>query len=641
MKKIIIIVLFLSSSTVISQYHKSYDWEVNPKIHSLTNQESEEPSIGILKRKIVEYLQSKVTNKISIFETTHTITHVNDEVGIQRHNQVYIPMRRGARLKGIKARTIDSDGKIINLNEDNIKQIENVEAYGDFQIFAIEGAKIGSEIEVLYTLEKEYSPFGTESMQNSYPIKRSEIVFITNNLSGFIKTYNTDKEFESTYLGNMLVEELVLTNVYPVTEEEYSATDANKIYVAYQCFGNKEISQDILWTNIVGNIAKDLFPVQIQKIVIDEIREHLMKKDEKLSDFEKVARLDNYIKSNFSIVENKNSKLEEIDYILQNRTSSDFGILKVYANFLGALAVDYEIVITANRYSHRFDPEFYSPSAIREFLIYIPEIKQYISPNRIDYRLSEAPTNILGNNGLFVNKDYEYHFRKITQYDPNYSHILRVMDISFSTDFDKATIDEYQEYYGHWGVQNRAYMTLATGEAKAQFEDYLTGSGIDGKNVTKMDLENTDMNQTEYNLPYIVKSTVESSSIIEDAGGSYIFQIGKIIGIQSELYQEKKRENPIEMQYPNQYNYTITVDIPKGYTLDGMESLVINKELVVDGIKLCYWDSNYEIKGNKLIITIEESYKVNEYPIEHYEAFRQVINAASDFNKAAILFTEE
>ena len=95
------------------------------------------------------------------------------------------------------------------------------------------------------------------------------------------------------------------------------------------------------------------------------------------------------------------------------------------------------------------------------------------------------------------------------------------------------------------------------------------------------------------------------------------------------------------MQYPNQYNYTITVEIPEGYSLDGLESLVIQKELIVAGEKVCYWNSDYEIKGSQLIITIEESYRLNEYPIEQYDAFRNVINAASDFNKAAILFMEE
>jgi len=271
----------------------------------------------------------------------------------------------------------------------------------------------------------------------------------------------------------------------------------------------------------------------------------------------------------------------------------------------------------------------------------LPKIKQYISPNRIDYRLSEAPTNILGNNGIFINDSLEYHFSKITQSDPDYSRIKRVMDISFINDFEKAKVDEYQEYFGHWAVQNRAYMALTSGEAKAQIEDYLTGTGIEDKKVVSIEIENPEMNQLEYNKPYIVNSSIESSSLIEDAGGSYIFQVGKIIGTQSELYQEKMRENPIEMQYPNQYNYTITINIPEGYSLDGQESLVIDKKLEIDGIKLCYWNSNYEINGNQLIISIEESYRVNEYPINSYEAFRDVINAASDFNKAAILFTED
>ena len=146
------------------------------------------------------------------------------------------------------------------------------------------------------------------------------------------------------------------------------------------------------------------------------------------------------------------------------------------------------------------------------------------------------------------------------------------------------------------------------------------------------------MNQTKYNLPYTVKSTIESSALLEEAGESFLFQVGQVIGTQSELYQERERIYPIEMQYPNEYNYTITVDIPNGYTLEGLESLIINKKLEIDGGILCQWDSNYEIKKNKLVISIVEYYRTNDYPIEHYEGFREVINAASDFNKAAVLF---
>ena len=55
-------------------------------------------------------------------------------------------------------------------------------------------------------------------------------------------------------------------------------------------------------------------------------------------------------------------------------------------------------------------------------------------------------------------------------------------------------------------------------------------------------------------------------------------------------------------------------------------------EFYVNGILIM------KFKKDKLVISIVEYYRTNDYPIEHYEGFREVINAASDFNKAAVLF---
>ena len=129
--------------------------------------------------------------------------------------------------------------------------------------------------------------------------------------------------------------------------------------------------------------------------------------------------------------------------------------------------------------------------------------------------------------------------------------------------------------------------------------------------------------------------------MLEEAGDSYIFEVGKVIGTQSELYQEKERVNPIEMQYPNRYNYEIRVHIPEGYTAEGLESLRIHEELKQDGNLLCSFHSDYELRDKLIVITIEEIYAVNKFPKERYEDFRKVINAASDFNKASVLFTAQ
>ncbi|QHI35838.1 hypothetical protein IMCC3317_11860 [Kordia antarctica] len=641
MRSFIVILLCLCSTQVFSQYYKEYDWEKNPKLHKLSDTEANESSIAIVEKYMVEYFEPKFGNDVKKFETNHTITRVHDEKGIKTHNTVYISMYNVIDIVDIKARTITPNGKVTLLNKDNIKEVKNVEEYGDFKIFAIEGAEKDSEIEVLYTLEKEYSAFGRETLQKSYPIKKLEYDFIIGDLPGRIKAYNANAEFAEKTYNKRAGKQLVLENIVPMMEEEYATPDANKTYIAFQCFGpGTNVTDSMLWNNVVTNITDGLFPETINPEIAKIIESIL--KDQKTDDYTKAYLIDDYVKKNYTIVKNNNEQLSDIDYIIKNKSASDLGIIKIYAHLLKAADVEYMPVITSNVYEHKFDSEFFNPSALREFLIYIPETFNYISPNRIDYRLSEIPPNILGNKGIFVNDELKYSFYKISQKNPDYSRIVRNMKITFEDDMEYVKIDQEQEYYGHWAMSNRAFLNLAQDQTIKEIEDYLTGSGIEDKVVKTYVTENKDMLQLEYNKPFLVQTVITSESLLEEAGDSYIFQVGKVIGTQSELYQETKRVNPIQMQYPNKYNYEIVITIPDGYTVEGLESLIIKKELLdADGDQKCKFESNYTLVRNKLTIVIEEFYKEYEYDISEYEGFRTVINAASDFNKAAILMNPE
>ncbi|AXG71876.1 hypothetical protein KORDIASMS9_04134 [Kordia sp. SMS9] len=637
MRAVIVILLCLCTTQAFSQYYKKYDWAKKPKLHELSEKEANESSIAILEKYVVEFVVPKVGDQIKKFETTHTIARVHDEKGLKTHNTVYISMYDVMNIVDIKARTISPDGKVTMLNKDNIKEVKNVEEYGDFKIFAIEGAVKDSEIEVLYTLEKEYSAFGRETLQKSYPIKRLEYNFIYGTMAGRVKAYNASSDFtRKSYQGN-IGRELILENIVPMIEEEYATPNSNKTYIAYQCFGpGTNVTDDMLWSNVVTNITEGMFPSTVHP-EIAKIAKTILK-DQKTDDFTKAFLIDDYVKTNYTIVQNNNAQLSDIDYIVKNKSASDLGIIKVYSHLLEAANVEYLPVITADVYEFKFDAEFFNPTSLREFLIYIPKTYNYITPNRVDYRLSEIPPNILGNTGIFVNDKKQFSFYKIKQKDPDYSRVVRNVNISFEEDLEYVKIDQQQQYYGHWAMNNRAYLNLAPEQAIKEFEDYLTGSGIEDKVVKKYEVTDKEMLQLEYNKPFLVNSTITSESILEEAGDSYIFQVGKVIGTQSELYQETERVNPIQMQYPNRYNYEIVVNIPTDYEVEGLESLIIMKELLdEEGSQKCKFESNYTLKGNKIIITIEEFYKEYEYDIAEYEGFREVINAASDFNKAAIL----
>jgi hypothetical protein len=631
-------ILFIASTNCFAQYYKTYTWDEHPKLHEISSTEEKESSIGILEKHIVEYSKGDIPENLSCFETSHSIIRVNNEKGIGRHNTVYIPMHEVKNVIDIKARTINSEGKVRLLNKDNIKEVNNVEAYGDFKIFAIEGVEKNSEIEVLYTVEKEYDMHGTETIQSDYPIKKAQFLFITGDLNTKIKAYRTETTFETISVDNKQSKQLTLHNIPAMIEEEYATPNANKIAVVYQCMPkNRNITQDMFWDNVVNNVGSKFFPEEVSPLAQKDI-EAITKGLTNLTPFKKASLIDNFIKTNFTIVKNNNAELSDLNYILTNRTSSDFGIIKAYAHYLKALQVTYEIVVTANRFTYKFDPDFFTPNMLRDFLIYLPTEEKYIAPDRLEYRVGEAPFQILGNYGLFISENLEYYFSKIIQTDPNYSHILRNTDITFDADIESVTLKQYQEHSGHWSVTSRAILNLSTDQGIKDYKDYLTGSGIEDKVVESLEIENTDMNALEYNLPFIVKSTITSESLLEEAGDSYIFQIGKIIGTQSELYQETERVNPIEMSYPNQYDYDIKIHIPNGYTAEGLEVLNIDKSFKsVTGEKICKFESSYKLEADTIIITIQEFYKSNEYNLNRYEEFRNVINAASDFNKTSIL----
>ena len=637
MTKHILIVLLIATTNCFSQHYKNYNWAEKPQLHKLTSEETKASSVGILKKHIVEYISSIISDP-KCFETEHTITRVNDEKGIGRNNTVYIPMNGVKEVIDIKARTINSNGKVTLLNQDNIKEVKNVEEYGDFKIFAIEGVEKNSEIEVLYTVEKEFDIFGTETLQKDFEIKDIQFLFITGLLNAEIKAYRTDVQFKNVTIDSVAAKLLELKNVPAMVEEEYATPNANKIEVAYQCYPNgQEYSQDLFWGNVSYNVGSKFFPKDITNLVDDDL-ELITEGKTDLSIFEKASRIDNFIKTNFTIVKNNNEELTNLDYILKNRSASDYGIMKAYGHYLKALDVPYEIVITANRFEYKFDPDFFIPNMLRDFIIYLPTEKKYIAPDRIESRVGEAPFNLLGNYGLFIQDNFDYYFKKIEAEDPEYSRINRIIDVSFIDDFEKVSVEEHQEYSGHWAETNRAVLSLTSEQGMKEFKDYLTGSGIEDKEIVDYSVENTDMNQLEYNKPFIVKSKITSESLLEDAGDSYIFEVGKVIGIQSELYQETKRVNPIEMQYPNQYDYKITINIPDGYEVEGLSTLAIDKSYKSEtGEKICKFKSTYQLNGNKLEIIVQEYYRSNEYDLNRYEEFRSVINASSDFNKASIL----
>src|SRR5690606_36350864 len=98
-----------------------------------------------------------------------------------------------------------------------------------------------------------------------------------------------------------------------------------------------------------------------------------------------------------------------------------------------------------------------------------------------------------------------------------------------------------------------------------------------------------------------------SDALIKKAVPNYILEVDKLIVGQVDLSdEERKRTENVHMNYPRSYNYNITLNIPEGYSVSGLDKL--NKS--VDN-KIGAFISTASMSGNQLIITSTKQYKNN------------------------------
>ena len=642
MKNIVfIIILFTYTLSSYSQFYKDYSWEEEANIVDLEATLMNESSIGVFEKTIVEFISGKFSNTIIKYETHHYQIKVLNDKGVSKHSNIIIPMNEVTNLKDIKVRIIDENGQLSEFDNNTINELGDFESSVNFKNFHLAGLNDNSTIEVLYTLEKQYNIHGNKILQKSYSIKKSEFLLIPGPTQGIIKTYSVNSKVKDTIINTYPAKIIKVVDIPAIIDEEYATAIANRQRLSFQCpLPDDNMNQEDYWENIVSNISPIMFPKNIHPKIF-EISSEVIQKNE-INEYNIANNIDDYIKNNFTISENDNVSLNNINYILENKTSNDFSIIQVYTQLLTAAGINYEIVITSNRYYNRFDPEFFDPNMLREFLIYFPEEKKYIAPNRLEYRIGEAPFDLLGNYGIYIDRLLNFYFSEIIQSDQSYSRIKRNIKVEFERKLKKIVIDEYQEYSGHWATNNRSLLNFSDEEGLAGLKDYLTASGIENKKVINYEIINAELFQKNYNTPFIVNSKISTESLTTKIKNGYQVKIGNVIGMQSQLYEDIDRFHPIEVTYPNQYDYRIVVKIPKGYIIEGLEGLVFNKSYIsLMGNRICKFESNYEINENELVISIQEFYKTLRYQKNRYNEFRDVINSAADFYNTSIKFIKK
>lgn len=642
MKRILIAFILCSTTlTLFSQNlrYRDLDWEETPKIHVLDSMYHDESAVIIEDNRYTQIHFGG--NDVYTYYTIHKIINVNTNAGIEKFNKVYIPVDEGEPLVDLKIRTISPENKVKVFNKDNLKKLENVDGYSNYSIFAVEGIEKGGEIEYTYTIKQEVQSLGREIFQRDVPIVAATFeIHYPERLDFSTKSYNGFPEAEKKKNHRVITAK----DIPALTDEGYSSYKSKLMRVDFKIESSPNGSNLITWESIAQNLFETFQAKKGGKQAAKLIKRLGIKKKK---EFEQIAAIEKEIKENFSLQESPQEDYENVEFVLQNRVGNSIGITKTYIKCFEELGVQYNIVLTSSRFVGTLDPDYPNSMDLRNVLFYLPKHDRYIAPEIDHMRFGPAPDVQAGGNGLFIetaiNGDESvlknYKIKKIEALPPDKNNMGMKVNISLNENLDEATLKLENFNQGYRAYLYRYFYARAEQEVLENFKKSTLTSAIEDANYKgdlKLDNEDVDLS-TDVEKYFNIHCTFTSKSLVEKAGNDILISIGKVIGSQVEMYEEKKRVTDVILYQTKRYTHTITLDIPKDYVCTGLDQLKINNVVELDNKTIMRFVSGYTYENDKLVITINEDYDVLELDQSLYNEYRKVINSAADFNKIVLI----
>jgi hypothetical protein len=652
MKKTLILPILLLFAIVTSSNAQekkatlpNYNWDENRTRYQLTAEEEQIPKIILLNKSIIEYV---FENKDFVeYSLDHTITRVNSDDAIESSNKIYVSMYNTIDVVSIKARSISKEGKIVVLDKNNIKEVKNEDKNQSSKIFAIEGVEKGSEIEFFYVRKMVPSYYGQEIFQFSSPVKEAFFkLSIPSHLEYKFKGYNGAPAVKDTIIDETRIYTAQTLNVPELRNEEYGNYQKNRMRLEYKFAYNRAKSNKEI--NTWADIAQSQYS-EIQAMTPKETKgtDKLFKNlkiDNNASAEEKIRTIENYIKTNILIKDQYDPEYYMLDKIIENKYGNKRGVNKLYMVLYQLANVKCQLVLTSERDDTPFDGSFESWRFMNNYLLYFPETDKFLSPEETIYRYPLIPYNLTFTDGLFMKEvkvgDFASYITSIRFIPPlsyNFSGQRIDAEVEFDSNMENASLKVTNTLKGYHAVSIQPYYSQIPDDKKQKvLEDIMNGITQDTK-YTKLEAENTDPN-SPIDKPFKVYAEVKGSLLLEKAGNKVLFKVGELLDKQAEMYQDKKRKMSVECDYNREYVREIKIKIPEGYTIKNLNDINMNLYYEKDGDKKYGFLSGYKMEGNLVTININEFYKEIACPVENFEDYRKVVNAAADFNKVTLVF---
>jgi hypothetical protein len=642
---LLFIVSFAQSSkaaTILLFEHKTYTWHTYRNLSLLTDSENRETALILKDKHIIEYVYDN-NNELKVVETIHKIIRVNTTEAVSMFNKIFIPMDNVLNIIVLKARFISKSGIITELNNNNIKDIENSNQ-GNYKIFAIEGAEVGGEIEYYYSIEKKAMLFGREIFQNNLICKNVEFEIITpKNVIFEAKSYNNfpQASHEQKYENKNVL--LVHLEQMPakITENNFITANLKRIDYKLSHYTENPQRKIFTWNNAAKFIAESVYNSQKLSATdlqnIKNIVANLTKNSNNNNEEAKIIAIENYIKENIRIEEN--CSVNTITDILDKKYSNKLGIIRLFALFFDLAKVPHQIILTSDRNKAKFDASFENWNFLEHYLFYFPENHGYLAPNHLAYRYSLVPPYLTAQDGLFI--DYSFQLASaIIQEIPAAPAQATTDESEFVLFFDKETYQMKgtcrKHFSGYYATSlNYAYEIT---ENKQILSERIFRTSIADVALADTKIMISPIKPTNHATFLDIETSLLSTSLVEKSGDKLLFKVGELLAQDLKKPQNTLADSTnlvITQDFNKIFKRKITLTIPDGYVVRNLENL---KYEMANDKNFAWFSVTYELKDNKVEILIEGGNSQIYYEKEQQENLRKVVEAMKKFEQTVLLF---
>ncbi len=626
-------------------------WTDKPAIHAIDSKYNKEAAVVIFDKKRIEFVDES-KDEMSEYSTVHRIIHINDDRGIEGFNKIYLGLSENSDIVDVKARSILPGGKSIELDKSNIKDVKEQDG-NTYKIFALDGLEKGCEVEYCYTIKQSTTFFGRETVQERIPVLETIFqVMAPARLKFEIKPYNFAVSATDTVTGNKRIVQCMVRNTPGLDEEKYAYFGANVYRIEYKLSYNQSSSDaERLFT--WDELAKRVYSVYTDysdkeyKTASDLVTANAW--DKLPDEVAKITAVEDFIKKSFSYNEDLNSpEGNTLTTVLHDKIGGTIGTVRLYTAVFQNLGINYQYVLSGNREKFAIDKQFEDWNNCETPIFYFPTENKFIAPTRPDYRYPWIFPSWASTNGLFCKKTGAGNLTTVTaEIEPvqmeDYGKTVQNLEakLELNPDLDSLTIDEKQIFQGYASINYRDAFNFSNDEQKKNIIKELTKAYASSENILFSEVLNQGFEDETTNKPLILHTKTKSGELIERAGNKLLLKIGMAIGPQEEMYQEKARQEPVNMPFGHVEERRIDFVIPDGYTISNPNELKIDQTYSENGDQTMGFVCSYEIKGNILSVHIVEQYKHEFYPMDQFATFRKIINSSADFNKVVLVLEKK